>query len=162
MLRSVLDASPDVIFFKDKDFVYRLCNQAFANFHRVTMDDIIGKTAEELWDSAEVCKEFRAEDVRVLEGEQLIAENFLQRSWGNSWHESIKTPLRDDDGEIVGLISFERDITNRKEMEQSLHESQQSLSALMSNLPGMAYRYRNDDQFTMEFVSEGCLAPDRL
>ena len=75
MLRSVLDASPDVIFFKDRDLVYRLCNQAFANFHRVPMDDIIGKTAEELWAHADICKEFRAEDVRVLEGEQVVAEN---------------------------------------------------------------------------------------
>lgn len=157
MLRSVLDASSDVIFFKDKDFVYRLCNQAFANFHRVQIEDIIGKTAEELWNSAEVCKEFRAEDVRVLAGEQLVVENLLQMPWGTSWHESIKTPLRNDDGETIGLISFERDVTKRKEMEESLHASQQSLSALLSNLPGMAYRCRNDEQWTMEFVSEGCL-----
>jgi two-component system, cell cycle sensor histidine kinase and response regulator CckA len=39
---------------------------------------------------------------------------------------------------------------------QALRESQRMAATLMSNLPGMAYRCRNDPQWTMEFVSEGC------
>ena len=47
-------------------------------------------------------------------------------------------------------------ITERKEAESALRESQRALSTLMSNLPGMAYRCLNDRNWTMEFVSEGC------
>jgi two-component system cell cycle sensor histidine kinase/response regulator CckA len=46
----------------------------------------------------------------------------------------------------------------RKQAEQELRESQRQLFTLMSNLPGMAYRCANDEHWTMEFVSEGCLA----
>ncbi len=44
------------------------------------------------------------------------------------------------------------------EVEAALTESQRRLSTLMSNLPGMAYRCRNDPDWTMEFVSQGCFA----
>ncbi len=49
-----------------------------------------------------------------------------------------------------------RDITQRKRSERLLRDSQRTLSTLMSNLPGMAYRCLNDDQWTMLFVSQGC------
>jgi hypothetical protein len=43
------------------------------------------------------------------------------------------------------------------ELEAALRESQRAMATLLSVLPGMAYRCRNDRDWTMEFVSEGCL-----
>jgi len=48
------------------------------------------------------------------------------------------------------------EISYRKQVEKSLRESERQLSTLISNLQGMAYRCRNDKNWTMEFVSEGC------
>ena len=48
------------------------------------------------------------------------------------------------------------DITARKKIEEELLESERSKSVLLSNLPGMAYRCRNDRDWTMLFVSDGC------
>jgi two-component system cell cycle sensor histidine kinase/response regulator CckA len=68
-----------------------------------------------------------------------------------------------------GLATLQqlREIESRKQAEQELHERQRRLSTLMANLPGMAYRCRNDETWTMEFVSNGCqeltgYAPDDL
>jgi|GEM_PF-870360 len=52
--------------------------------------------------------------------------------------------------------SLEKRIAERDQAEGALRESQRTLSTLMSNLPGMAYRCRNDWDRTMDFVSEGC------
>ncbi|UCE64620.1 MAG: PAS domain S-box protein, partial [Nitrospirota bacterium] len=49
-----------------------------------------------------------------------------------------------------------RDITERITAEQALQESQRTLSTLISNLPGMVYRCRNDTDWSIEFVSDGC------
>ena len=46
----------------------------------------------------------------------------------------------------------------RKGADWAIHESQRQLATLMSNLPGMAYRCRNDTSWTMELLSEGCQA----
>ncbi|MFA6665125.1 MAG: PAS domain S-box protein [Armatimonadota bacterium] len=53
-------------------------------------------------------------------------------------------------------LAMTNDITDRKRAEDRLIETQRMLSTLMSNLPGMVYRCRNDHKWTMEFVSEGC------
>ncbi len=51
--------------------------------------------------------------------------------------------------------TVQQELTERKQAETALRESQRTLSTLMSNLPGMAYRCRTDEHWTMEFVSEG-------
>lgn len=61
----------------------------------------------------------------------------------------------DFQGRPVGIVSA-FDITGHKQAEEALYESQRTLSTLMSNLPGMAYRCSNDGHWTLEFVSEGC------
>ena len=51
-----------------------------------------------------------------------------------------------------------KDIQESKEAEAALRESERSKSVFLSNLPGMAYRCRFDREWTMQFVSDGCLA----
>ena len=59
--------------------------------------------------------------------------------------------------ELIGVQAILRNISERKKTEAKLHQSEKHLSNLMSNLPGMAYRCRYDTEWTMEFVSQGCL-----
>ena len=70
-----------------------------------------------------------------------------------------------DGGSFFTVIM--RDITERNRVEQALHESERVHRTLLSNLSGMAYRRRNDEDWTVQFASEGCKAltghePDQL
>ncbi len=67
-------------------------------------------------------------------------------------------PLQDEAGQPAGFIEVIEDITERKRFEAHLAETQRRLQALMDNLPGLAYRCRNDAEWTMELVSQGCQA----
>ena len=55
-------------------------------------------------------------------------------------------------------LALIEDITARRQAEDAQRESERSKAVLLSHLPGLAYRCRYDRDWTMEFVSEGCLA----
>ncbi|MHB1454415.1 MAG: PAS domain S-box protein [Saccharofermentanales bacterium] len=64
-------------------------------------------------------------------------------------------------------LGFSRDITEKKNTEEALRESERSKTVLLSSLPGMAYRCNYDREWTMQFVSAGSLeltgyAPESL
>ncbi len=65
-------------------------------------------------------------------------------------------PIKDESGKIIGVVLVFRDQTEERKKQKAVVESRRRLSTLMSNLPGMAYRCKNDPDWTMEFVSEGC------
>lgn len=54
------------------------------------------------------------------------------------------------------LSGLNKEISTRRTVEADLHEQKRALSTLISNLPGMVYRCRNDRAWTMEIVSDGC------
>jgi PAS domain S-box-containing protein len=68
---------------------------------------------------------------------------------------SAKNLLEDPD--VRAIVVNYRDITERKQAEDKLAANEQRLSVLMENLPGMVYRCRNDPDWSMEFMSSGCV-----
>ncbi|AQT69237.1 Phytochrome-like protein cph1 [Anaerohalosphaera lusitana] len=125
-------------------------------------DDVIGETFWKTpWWSHSQEERSRVRDsiVRAGQGESVRFETTNWKADGNLAYIdfSIK-PIRNEAGEVVMLIPEGRDITERKKIERALKESQRRLSTLISNLPGMVYRCRNDHDWTMEFVSDGCKA----
>ena len=79
------------------------------------------------------------------------------RSGSPIWVELTGHALPEDDGSPADLFEgLAVDVTERKLTELALRESERKMSTLISNLPGIAYRCRNDRQWTMEFISEGC------
>ncbi len=64
---------------------------------------------------------------------------------------------RGPEGFPVEVILFGDNITEQKQAEEALSESERKLKTLINNLPGMAYRGMHDRERTMSFVSEGCL-----
>ncbi len=73
---------------------------------------------------------------------------------GYHWFSSRIQSFGTKDFAMAGTLV---DIGGRKEIERLLTESERSKSVLLGNLPGMAYRCAYDDEWTMEYVSEGCL-----
>ncbi len=71
------------------------------------------------------------------------------------WVKTVLTIIKRNNVPVYYLI-IATDITELKKKEEALNENQRVLETLISNLPGVAYRCKNDPQWTMEFVSGGC------
>ncbi|MBL3556300.1 MULTISPECIES: sensor domain-containing diguanylate cyclase [Marinobacter] len=99
----------------------------------------------------------RAEEILRDEGEVVGYETRITTREGSqrliSWN---SRSLRNDAGDIVGSIAIGQDITDIREAEITIRQRERQLSTLMDNLPGMAYRCRYDEYWTMLFVSSGC------
>jgi PAS domain S-box-containing protein len=130
-LKTMIDAVPDLIFYKDLDGVYLGCNEAFAaTFVGMTEAEIVGKTDYDLFPDAELAEFFRTQDRKMMrQGQVRINEEQVKLIDGRVIDlETMKTPFFDEQGGIAGLIGVSREITARKQTEVKLRESELRLS----------------------------------
>ncbi|MEL6223987.1 MAG: PAS domain S-box protein [Cyanobacteria bacterium J06627_8] len=120
-LKTVLDAFPLTIFWKDRQSVYLGCNENFARDAGLpTPEAIAGKTDYDMpWADTEASA-FRADDRQVMESASAklgITETLLKADGSQIWLETNKIPLRGLDGQVVGVLGTYHDISRRKQAE---------------------------------------------
>ena len=96
-----------------------------------------------------------------------MEKRFLRPDGSSVWTNMKVSPLLGAAGKNSMHLCLLEDISARKAAEESLKESERSKSVLLSHLPGMAYRCSYNREWTMQFVSDGCLeltgyAPESL
>ena len=136
LLNLVMNNIPQSIFWKNKKSVYLGCNQSFANVAGVSVDEIRGKTDNDLlWSEADA-RFFAGCDRKVLESG--IAELGLvephQSNGRQSWLEMSIVPLYDQRNNVMGLIGIFQDITPYKEAERAAHQASEAKSEFLANM----------------------------
>jgi phosphoserine phosphatase RsbU/P len=123
MLRAVLDSMPDNISIKDLEGRYIFDNTSHCRFLGATNTaDVVGKTLFDFLPPL-IAAKFHAEDVRVLRSGEAVVQSVdesIDPSGNKVWMSVTKMSLRNDKGELMGLVSTTRDITARKKAEEQL------------------------------------------
>ena len=139
-LQAVMDAVPDLIWFKDLQGVYLACNRMFERFFGAPETAILGRTDYDFV-AQELADFFRAHDCRALDhGGPSINEEWLtfNEDGYRGLFETIKTPVRDAAGELIGVLGIARDITATRtamiELDQHRHHLEELVSARTAEL----------------------------
>jgi len=142
LLRSLIDAVPNLIFYKNRDSVYIGCNHAFTEYMGHTESEIIGHTDIDLL-GEESAGAYHESDRKLLETKKLIInEELITYPDGRQLrYETIKTTFNDVNGNVQGIIGISHDITARYEMEEQLkiakdkaEESNRLKTAFLANM----------------------------
>ncbi|NJL94394.1 MAG: PAS domain S-box protein [Anaerolineae bacterium] len=168
LLRTLIDAVPDYIYVKDRHHRMRFNNVAHAR--SVGFDSpeaMVGKTDHELFD-AELAEKFWADEERLFQtGEPIL--NTEERSLGGDgqiiWALTTKVPLRNLNGELIGLVGITHNVSQLKASEAALRASEARYRLLAENVTDLISRHTPEGNYT--FASPSALkltgyAPEEL
>ncbi len=176
-LDNVIESSLDCILVTDSEGHITIANKAFLNLlGGYTSEEIIGRHTVEFspteegtyesttGESVEIGKEFFDNTKAIIQGK------FFKEDKISNWEtylirkdrmvvpvEENLVYLYDDKGNRIGAVGIIRNITERKQIEKTLQESEERLRTLVSNIPGAVYRCDCDPDWTMRFLNMAIL-----
>jgi diguanylate cyclase (GGDEF)-like protein/PAS domain S-box-containing protein len=135
MLRQLVDASPAMVSYVDKDGRFRLTNRAFENWLGADRNELYGHHLREVLGQAPY-DAIRVHFERAMNGEPVRFERLIATLGGGSRYvDSMLTPHIGDDNKVKGVFDMIVDITERKRTEEALRDSEERYRALVENSP---------------------------
>ena len=135
ILSGLMNTLPELIFYKSKDGVFLGCNKAFEEYFNITEKELIGKTDFDLFPKEQAVR-LRKIEQDLIENlqPQVYEENVKHPNGTVHLMEVYRLPFVDSHNELVGILGVERNITERKAMENALKKSEKQFRQLIETM----------------------------
>lgn len=149
LLNTLIQTIPDMIWAKNVEGVYLICNKMFENYIGISKSKVIGKSDFDIFER-ELADHFRAHDqLAIAKNGPSINEEWITSSSNGqkALFETMKAPMYNSDNEIIGVVGISRDITERKQAEEQLRQSEEKYRKLIERMPDCVYRSTHCGRF---------------
>ncbi len=134
-LNALLDATPDMVYFKDAKANYKIVNKAFEKAVGLGREEILGKKTALPFAGKIAEQESPYDDQLLRERKSLRIEEVIgNEQGGGQFYETVKFPVLDPRGEVIGLGAIARDITARKTVQRQLEELLEEKEVLIGEI----------------------------
>ena len=135
LMRSIVDSSPDLFYYRDETGRFASCNKMFEQLIGKTSAELIGRYPSEIY-SPDVAPAAILTDheVSVNQAELTLDVEYTTPKGQVMWFEMRKVPFFDRQSRYIGLLGFGRDITSRKLAEQALERAYQDKGKFIATL----------------------------
>ncbi|MBZ9612613.1 ATP-binding protein [Rheinheimera maricola] len=135
LIRSIVDSSPDLFYYRDETGRFASCNKMFEVIMGKSADELIGRYPADIYtdDSAQaaILTEY---ELHMQPSELTLDVEFVRDDGQILWFEMRKVPFYDRHNRYIGLLGFGRDITSRKLAEQALEKAYQDKGKFIATL----------------------------
>jgi PAS domain S-box-containing protein len=130
-LNTFINSISDMAWFKDIDSNFVMVNEAFGDVVGMAPEYLISNTCEICF-GKKAAKRFKEDDQKVIKGRKrtIIEERIVDARGNTIWVETIKSPLFDESGKVIGTIGVARNINERKQAEEALRASEEKYRRL--------------------------------
>jgi PAS domain S-box-containing protein len=132
--RTLLENLPQKIFHKDRNSVYISCNRHYAEDLKIAPADIKGKTDYDLFPEELAKKYVEADKSIIRSGKIMDIEEKYVVNGREEWIQTIKTPIKDKDGNATGVLGVFWNITERRRSQDALRRREIELQFKKTSL----------------------------
>ena len=159
--KTLVHGLPEKVFHKNRNSVYVSCNRNYAVDFGLEPEDMIGKTDFDLF-PYDIAAKYRADDGRIMATgvSEEIEEKYFTPDGQERIIRTVKTVMRNEEGEVTGILGIFSDITVRKRSEEAMRAAHSELEQSVAERIEELARVNDELHAIYDGMTDGLLVAD--